>query len=334
MKILITGGAGFIGSHLVDRMISNCADERKEIVVLDNLSTGRLDYIEKYLDVEFFRFYRVNIVSDDIRRYFEGVDEVCHLAAHPDVRIGHRTPATNFDDIKATYNVMEAMRSSMDKDQDKKIIFTSTSTVYGEAKRMPTGEDYGPLVPISLYGASKLACEAIISAYAHTFDIKAWIYRLANVVGGRSTHGVIHDFIIKLSTSKKLHILGDGRQNKSYIHVDDCIDGMFFGLKASEDVNIFNIGNKDQISVKRIAEVVSEEMIASELIKEMPEFVFTGGKRGWKGDVPLMLLDISKIERMGWTPRYSSEEAVRIATREYLLRMRSEHFYPGELLSR
>ena len=172
-----------------------------------------------------------------------------------------------------------------------------------------------------LYGASKLTCEAFIGAYCHTFEMHAWIYRFANVIGRRSSHGVIYDFINKIrSNSRELEILGDGNQTKSYIYVDDCIEAMFAGLKAKANeeaknrVNIFNIGTDDMISVKRIAEIVCEEMHTS----PKPEFKFTGGKRGWKGDVPIMLLDASKLNKMGYKPRYNSEEAVRKATRDLL----------------
>ncbi|MHC1579754.1 MAG: NAD-dependent epimerase/dehydratase family protein [Candidatus Alkanophagales archaeon] len=312
MKVVVTGGAGFIGSHVVDRLVASGAD----VVVLDDLSSGSLKFIEPHLRRENFEFHRVDLAASasDITPLLDGADEVWHLAANPDVRVGAERPDVHFrHNIVATYTVLEAMR----RNDVRRIIFTSTSTVYGEAARLPTPEDYGPLTPISLYGASKLACEALISAYAHTFDMQAWIYRFANVVGRRSTHGVIFDFIRKLRANPRvLEILGDGNQTKSYIYIDDCVEAMFFGLKASEVVNVLNIGTEDQVTVRRIAEIVCEEM--GLVGSRMPEFRFTGGRRGWRGDVPLMLLDISRLKRLGWRPKYSSEEAVRRATRDLL----------------
>ncbi len=300
MAILVTGGAGFIGSHVVDRLV-----EREEVVILDNLSSG------KYLN-EKAEFVRVDLsrksdVEEVFRKY--EIDEVWHIAANPDVRVGSENPDEIYrNNVLATYNLLEAMR----KAKVDRIVFTSTSTVYGEAKAIPTPEDY-PTVPISIYGASKLACEALISSYCHTFDMQSWIYRFANVIGRRSNHGVIYDFILKLRKNPdELEILGDGEQNKSYIYISDCVDAMFHGLKADDRVNILNIGSEDQIKVRRIAEIVCEEMGLN------PVFRFTGGRRGWKGDVPVMLLSIEKLKAMGWKPRYNSEKAVRLAVRDLL----------------
>ncbi|RJS83500.1 NAD-dependent epimerase/dehydratase family protein [Methanophagales archaeon] len=313
MKILVTGGAGFIGSHVVNGLI----DAGHEIVVLDDLSSGYKKFIDPHVDKENFQFHRINLLHGDITVFFEGVEEVWHLAANPEVRIGAKDTRIHLEqNVIATHHVLEAMRTK----NVRRIIFTSTSTVYGEADKLPTPEEY-PTRPISLYGASKLACEALIGAYCHTFDMHAWIYRFANVIGKRSSHGVIYDFINKIrSNSQELEILGDGNQKKSYIYVDDCIEAMFAGLKAKakeedkDKVNIFNIGTEDMINVKRIAEIVCEEMHTS----TKPEFKFTGGKRGWKGDVPTMLLDVSKLNKLGWKQRYNSEEAVRKAIRDLL----------------
>uniref|UniRef100_A0A7J2TK89 NAD-dependent epimerase/dehydratase family protein n=1 Tax=Archaeoglobus fulgidus TaxID=2234 RepID=A0A7J2TK89_ARCFL len=297
--ILVTGGAGFIGSHLVDRLV-----EMDKVIVLDNLSSGKREFLNENAE-----FFLVDLAKDDIREYLKGVDEVWHLAANPDVRMGYEKPEEIYkNNVLATFRLLEAMR----KAGVKRIIFTSTSTVYGEAKVIPTPEDY-PAHPISIYGASKLACEALIESYCHTFDMSAYIYRFANVIGRRSTHGVIYDFIRKLrANQKELEILGNGEQNKSYIYIDDCIDAMFAGLKANEKVNIFNIGSEDQIKVRRIAEIVCEEMGLN------PVFKFTGGDRGWIGDVPVMLLSIEKLKKMGWRPKYRSEEAVRKAVRDLM----------------
>ncbi len=315
MKILVTGGAGFIGSHVVDRLVK----EKHEIVVLDDLSSGDEEFIVSHThrSEEKFQFHKIDLLHGDITGFFEGVEEVWHLAANPEVRIGAEDTRVHLEqNVIATYNVLEAMRAK----GVRRLIFTSTSTVYGDADKLPTPEEY-PTIPISLYGASKLACEALIGAYCHTFDMRAWIYRFANVIGRRSSHGVIYDFINKIrSNSKELEILGDGNQTKSYIYVADCIEAILEGLKASargenkNRVNIFNIGTDDMTTVKRIAEIVCEEMRVS----PKPKFKFTGGKRGWKGDVPIMLLDASKLNELGWKQKYNSEEAVRKAAGDLL----------------
>lgn len=297
--ILVTGGAGFIGSHIVDRLV-----ELDEVLVLDNLSSGRKEFVNKAA-----RLHVVDIAEAPLADYLKGVEEVWHLAANPDVRMGAEKPDEIYrNNILATYRLLEAMR----KAGVRRIVFTSTSTVYGEAKLIPTPEDY-PTHPISLYGASKLACEALIESYCHTFDFQAYIFRFANVIGKRSTHGVIYDFIKKLRANpNELEILGNGEQNKSYIYIEDCISAMFAGLRANEKVNIFNIGSEDQIKVRRIAEIVAEEMGLN------PRFRFTGGDRGWKGDVPVMLLSIERLKALGWKPRFGSEEAVRMTVRDLL----------------
>ncbi|MCD6223206.1 MAG: NAD-dependent epimerase/dehydratase family protein [Thermoplasmata archaeon] len=311
MKALVTGGAGFIGSHLIDALLKKDYD----VACIDNFSSGKMEFIEHNLDkIELIKGDLLN--RDDIKKALKSVDIVFHLAANPDVRLGVENTKIHFEqNILATYNLLEEMRLA----GVKKIVFTSSSTVYGEAEKIPTPEDYGPLIPISLYGASKLAAEALITAYCHTFDMEAKIYRFANVVGPRSTHGVIYDFIHKLLKDKtKLEILGDGSQKKSYLYIDDCIDAMFFGLQSSKQVDIFNIGSEDWVNVKRIAEIVSEEM------KLQPEFIFTGGidGRGWKGDVKIMKLDITKLKNMGWKPRYNSEEAVRMTAKWMIEKLR------------
>jgi UDP-glucose 4-epimerase len=310
MKIVVTGGAGFIGSHVVDRLLVE-VEENHEVVVLDNLSSGNEEFIAPHFSDKRFQFHKVDLLHDDITGFFDGADEVWHLAANPEVRLGAEHTRIHLEqNVIATYNVLEAMRLN----DVRRILFTSTSTVYGEADQLPTPEEY-PTVPISLYGASKLAAEAFIASYCHTFEMQAWIYRFANVIGARSTHGVIYDFINKIrSNPAELEILGDGTQTKSYIYVTDCIAAMRAGLQAVDksSVHIFNIGTNDMTSVTRIAELVSEAMHVT------PEFTFTGGKRGWKGDVPVMLLDASQLNDLGWTQRYTSEEAVKKAIRDSL----------------
>ncbi|MEM5811471.1 MAG: NAD-dependent epimerase/dehydratase family protein [Candidatus Aenigmatarchaeota archaeon] len=299
MRILVTGGAGFIGSHLVDRLIK----EGNEVIVIDNLSSGKKENIQAHFSNPNFKFYQLDLVKDEISYYFKNIDEVWHLAANSDVRSALKNTRIDIEqNILATYNVLEAMR----KNNVRKIFFTSSSTVYGEAKVIPTPENHSTLIPISLYGASKLACEALISAYCHMFDMKAIIFRIANVIGPRMTHGVIYDFINKLRKNpNELEILGNGNQKKSYIYIDDCIDAMILiAKKCNSNFEIFNIGSEDWIEVRKIAEIICKNLGLN------PNFKFTGGERGWPGDVSLMLLDISKAKSFGWHPKTEIIDAI------------------------
>jgi UDP-glucose 4-epimerase len=310
-KMLVTGGAGFIGSFLVDRLI----EQGNKITIFDNLSSGKIEFIEKHFDNPDFTLIKGDLLDfQAVERACRDIDFVFHVAANPDVRLGASDTKVHFDqNILASYNLLEAMR----KNNVKKIAFTSTSTVYGEAHIIPTPENYGPLIPISLYGASKLACEALITSYSHTFDMQAWIFRFANIVGPRSTHGITVDFIRKLRENPaQLEILGDGKQEKSYLHVLECVEAILFAIeKSKEDVNIFNIGSEDTISATNIGETIVEEMRLSDV-----RFIYTGGNRGWKGDVPRMRLDIEKLKAMGWKPVYTSERSVKETARALLNR--------------
>jgi len=306
MKALVTGGAGFIGSHLVDELIRH----GRTVRVLDNLSAGKEEFIERHFSNPNFEFFKTDLLKGDIDEYFKEIDRVFHLAANPEVRIGAENTRIDLEqNVLVTHNVLEAMR----KERVKSIVFTSSSTVYGEAD-IPTPENYTPLRPISLYGASKLACESMISAYCHTFGINAVVLRLANVIGKRSTHGVTRNFVDGLKKNPdELKILGNGLQNKSYIYITDFIKAMLLAVDNSEKpFDVFNIGSEDQVDVRRIAEIVSQEMGLN------PKFAFAGGNRGWKGDIPVMLLDISKIKKLGWKPEYNSEDAVRKTARGLL----------------
>lgn len=308
-KILVTGGAGFIGSHIVDKLIKS----GNEVIVFDNLSSGKLEFIEHHIKAPNFKLIEGDLLDQNsIEKACKGIDFICHVAANPDVKLGASDTKVHFDqNILATYNLLEAIR----KNRVKKIAFTSTSTVYGEASILPTPENYGPLVPISLYGASKLACEALITAYSHIFDLQAWIFRFANIVGPRGTHGIIVDFIYKLQNSpSQLEVLGDGKQEKSYLHVSECVASILFAIENSkENVNIFNIGSEDTINATTIGKIVVEEMGLSNV-----QFLYTGGSRGWKGDVPRMRLEIEKLKALGWKPVYSSERSVRETTKTLL----------------
>lgn len=314
MKVLVTGGAGFIGSHLVDRLM----EDGYEVRVLDDLSAGSLENLKGWIDHERFEFMQGDLRRRDVcEKAVKRVDAVFHLAANPEVRIGAQSPELLYEtNVLITYNLLEAIR----KEDIKALAFTSSSTVYGEAKKIPTPEDYGPLEPISVYGGAKLAAEALIAGYAHTFDIKAVVFRLANIIGKRSNHGVIYDFINKLKANPdRLEILGDGTQRKSYLHVSDTVEAMLYlfkeFLKEDKVYDAYNIGSEDWITVTEIAEIVSREMGLN------PEFYFTGGVdggRGWKGDVKIMLLSIEKAKAKGWKPKMNSKEAVEKTVRELL----------------
>jgi len=316
MRVLVTGGAGFIGSHLVDSLM---LDGDSEVVVLDNLSSGGLHNLARWKDDARFRFVRGDLKNkDDLGRSLEEVEFVYHLAANPEVRVGETDPSIHFDEnLVATFNLLEEMR----RRKVGKIVFSSTSTVYGETAVLPTPEEYGPVLPISTYGASKLGCEALISSYAYTFGLRGLILRMANIVGGRSMHGAVVDFVRKLRQNPaELEILGDGSQKKSYLHVDDCVSAIRrisdAFLKTASRVDVYNIGSADVVSVGRIGQIVAEEMGLRNV-----RFKFTGGidgGRGWLGDVKEMQLSIDKLLRTGWKPRLNGEEAVRVAALEIL----------------
>jgi UDP-glucose 4-epimerase len=305
---VVTGGAGFIGSHLVDTLVA----QGNEVLVIDSLCAGRRDTIARHIDSRTIRFLKEDLLGNGWQDAISGADRLFHLAADPDVRQSAASPdPTMQNNVIATYRVLEAMRLY----EIPEMVFTSTSTVYGEAGIIPTPEDYTPLEPISVYGASKLACEALISAYCHSFGMKAWNFRFANIVGERSGHGVITDFIRKLRANPaELEILGDGKQAKSYLEVHECIAAMLYATgKARGTVNTFNIGSEDWIDVKTIAEIVLEEMNLSGT-----QLRFTGGERGWVGDVPRMQLSLERIKALRWKPQLGSKESVRLAVRDLL----------------
>ena len=303
--VLVTGGAGFIGSHLADKLMEN----NDHVRVFDNLSSGCQENVRRWLDNSEFEFLKGDLLNkQDTKRAVENCEVVFHLAANPEVRLSSVSPNVHFEqNIVATNNLLEAVRKS---GSAKSFVFTSSSTVYGEASQIPTPENYAPLEPISVYGASKMASEALIMAYAHTYGFNTVIYRLANIIGPRSKHGVIHDFIEKLRFNPyELEILGDGTQAKSYLYVDDCVEAILFGfMKSSHRVEAFNLGSEDQINVNSIAQIVVEEMDLKNVT-----FRYTGGVdggRGWKGDVKHMLLAVDRLKTLGWRPKLSSVEAV------------------------
>jgi UDP-glucose 4-epimerase len=308
MRCFVTGGAGFIGSHLVDYLLK----KKHNVTVFDNLSSGKIDFIKHNMDNKNFNFAESDLINiEELYDAIKGHDVVFHIAANPDVRLGAQKPDIAKKDILATYNILDSMRmNNIDK-----IVFSSSSTIYGETPAFPLPENYGPLLPISVYGAAKLAAEGLISSFCHSFDMKGWIYRFANVVGDRGTHGVIVDFIKKLRKNpKELEILGDGKQRKPYLYVTECIDGILHGFEnANEEINYFNLGCDSATEVTRIAELVVEEMGLKNVT-----FCYTGGKRGWKGDVPHFQFEIEKIKKLGWGPKLDSDQAVRKAIQDVL----------------
>ncbi len=308
MRYFVTGGAGFVGSHLVDKLM-----EKGEVTVYDDLSSGRREFIQQHLSRDDFKFIKADLLEfSALRKAMKGHDVVFHMAANPEARAGiEDTDIDLRQGTLATYNVLEAMRIN----GLKRLVFASSSTVCGETPPLPITEDYGPLLPISLYGASKLACEGLITAFCHLFGMQAWLFRLANVVGKRVTHGVIFDFIAKLRQNpKELEVLGDGTQEKPYLFVEDCVDGILFGFEHSNgQINIFNLGCSSSTSVDTLAKVLIEEMGLQNV-----ELHYTGGNRGWPGDVPQVRFDVERMERLGWRAKYSSDEAVRKAIRQIL----------------
>jgi UDP-glucose 4-epimerase len=309
MRYFVTGGAGFIGSHLVDRLMA----EGNYVTVFDNFSVGKMEFIKQHIKNKKFKLIQADLLDLGIlKKSIIGHDVVFHLAANPEARLGiENTELDLKQETIVTYNVLEAMRVN----GIQKIVFSSSGTIYGETPSIPIPENYGPALPISLYGAGKLASEGLVSAFCGTFGMQAWIYRFANVVGSRATHGVIYDFINKLRQNPvELEILGDGNQNKPYLHIEDCVDGMLFGLKNAHDkLNVFNLGCTTATNVNNIARMLTEEMGFNEVV-----FRYTGGDRGWPGDVPQFRCDVEKASKLGWKAKYPSDEAVRKAIREML----------------
>jgi UDP-glucose 4-epimerase len=281
--------------------------------VYDNLSSGDQRFISHHQNNKQFTFIKADLLNlKKLTKELYGHDIVFHLAANPHVRLGEKQTDLDLNQgIIATYNTLEAMRHH----DITKIVFSSSSVVYGETQTPSLPETHGPTLPISLYGAGKLGAEALISAFCGTFDFQTWMYRFANVVGSRGTHGVIVDFIQKLRNNpKQLEILGDGKQCKPYLYVTDCVNGILYGYQhAKEKINLFNLSCDTTTTVTRIAEMVVEEMRLNNVT-----FRYTGGVRGWKGDVPRFELDATKINTLGWKATKTSDEAVRKAIRDAL----------------
>ena len=307
LRTLVTGGAGFIGSNLVDRLLAM----GHSVVVYDNFSTGQ----ERFLEVArlfstFSLVYGDTLDMDSLARAMSGSDFVFHLAANADVRFGTEHPRKDLDqNMIATFNVLEAMRTN----GIRRIAFASTGSIYGEPDVFPTPEDAPFPVQTSLYGASKLAGEALIQAYCEGFGFQGYIFRFVSILGERYTHGHVFDFFkALLQNPAELHVLGNGQQRKSYLYIQDCLDAMLLAMeRATEKVNIFNLGTDEYCQVNDSIGWITGHLGLS------PQRSYTGGERGWIGDSPFIFLDCSKIRELGWKPKLKICEGI-IRTLEYL----------------
>lgn len=309
MNILVTGGAGFIGSHLCDALI----ERGHNLTVVDNLVLGRKENISHLFGRAGFEFIEENLLHEEaMRNLFKNgcFDMVYHLAANSDIQKGGKDPLVDYDlTFNTTFHILQLMKEF----QVKKLFFASTSAIYGETYEV-LDEDYGPLRPVSNYGAGKLASEAFISAFSSTYKIQTWITRFPNVVGERFTHGVIYDFIHKLQkNSKELEVLGNGEQCKPYVYVKDLVEGILYVVDhASADYNVYMLGSDTRTKVKEIAAMVIEEMGLDATIR------YTGDNRGWVGDVPEFRYNLDRVNSLGWKAAYTSNEAVRVAIQKAL----------------
>lgn len=307
MAIVVTGCAGFIGSNMVDRLLAR----GEGVIGIDNFSTGQRRFLEKALGHPGFRLVEADLLDlPGLTEAFKGADCVLHFAANADVRFGTEHPRRDLEqNTIATFNVLEAMRAN----GIRRIAFSSTGSVYGEALTIPTPEDAEFPVQTSLYGASKLAGEGLIAAYSEGFGFQSWIFRFVSILGERYTHGHVFDFYRQLRADPtRLRVLGNGKQRKSYLYVQDCVDAILLAMeKATEKVNIFNLG------VDAYCEVNHSIGWISEALGVQPRLEYTGGDRGWIGDNPFIFLDTKKIRALGWTPRLDIREGV-IKTVEYL----------------
>ena len=313
-KVFVTGGAGFIGSHVVDLLVQ----QGYHVTCFDNLSHGHLDYLAPHVGKKNFVFVEGNLLDKEkVMDHLKGNDVVWHLAANTDIIGSHTKPERDLNDgVIATYHVLEAMRLH----KVIYLLFPSSGAVYGNL----CTEDYvteksGPLLPVSTYGAGKIGCESFISSYCHVYGIRAWIFRFGNVIGSRMTHGVIYDFINKLKKNPhQLEILGDGKQEKNYFLVEECIDGMAYAfrhvpLTENEPCKVFNLGTNSISRVVNIANIIIDEMGLKNT-----EVKIAGTKLAWPGDQPRVHMEVNLMSSFGWNAKYSSDESVRIAVRRYL----------------
>ena len=306
-RFFVTGAAGFIASNLVDRLLG----EGMPVVAYDNFSTGLDENLEQVRSNNNFELIRGDVLDlPALTKAMAGCDFVFHLAANADVRFGTLHPQKDLEqNTTATFNVLEAMRAN----DIRNIAFSSTGSIYGEPELFPTPEDAPFPVQTSMYGASKLACEGLIQAYCEGFGFRGWIFRFVSILGERYSHGHVFDFYKKLlSDPDHLHVLGNGRQRKSYLYIQDCIDAMFMAIERAEDkVNIFNLGTDEYCEVNNSIGWISEHLGLD------PELSYEGGERGWIGDSPFIFLDCSRIRALGWRPKLTIQEGI-IKTLEHL----------------
>ena len=304
-RAFVTGGAGFIGSHIVDRL----AQVGANVTIYDNFSTGQEQFISHHAGNPKVRIVRADVLdSERLKKEMVNSDFVFHLQANADVRGGIQLTRVDLEqNTIATWNVLEAMRIN----EIKHIVFASSAAVYGEPDVFPTPESYAPL-QTSLYGASKLACEAMIQAYSEYFGITCYIFRFVSWIGERYSHGVIFDFIKKLrGNTQMLEVLGDGKQRKSYLDVIDGVDGIFYAVEHAKELkNVFNLGHDEFMNVLELADVIVEELGLKRV-----RYLTTGGERGWLGDLPFVHLDTTKLKALGWRPQVSIEQGIRNTVR-------------------
>ncbi len=299
-KILVTGCAGFVGSNLVDILLT----QKCHIIGIDNLKTGQKAFLKSALKNKNFQFFKCDLLNlNKIKKIFKGSEIVFHLAANADVRYGYKNPYRDLEqNTITTFNVLEAMR----KNNINKIVFCSTGSAYGEPKNFPTPENDDFPIQTSFYGASKVAGESFIEAYCEAFNFKSWIFRFVSILGNRYTHGHVYDFCNQLFKNPAcLKVLGDGNQRKSYLHVNDCISAMLIAIKKSKNkINIFNLGTNEYVNVKQSIGVICKQL------KVKPRVSFTGGKRGWIGDSPFIFLSTKKIRSLGWKPKFTIKKSI------------------------
>jgi UDP-glucose 4-epimerase len=300
-RVIVTGCAGFIGSNFLDSLL----DSGAHVIGIDNFQTGKKEFLENALRSKNFTLHDIDLLStQNLQSVFEKVDLVFHFAANADVRFGAEHPRRDLEqNVIVTHNILEAMRLS----GTSKIVFASTGSVYGDAEVIPTPENAPFPIQTSLYGASKLACEGLITAYVEAFGMQAWIFRFVSILGPRYTHGHVYDFYQQLMKDPKtLTVLGNGHQKKSYLHVSDCIRAIYISLEKSlKPVNVINLGVDGYCEVRDSVEWITSEMRVN------PEIYYGTEPKGWIGDNPLIHLDTKRILGLGWSPRYSIEEAVR-----------------------
>jgi len=312
MLILVTGGAGFIGSHLVDKLVELGYSVR----VIDNLSSGSLDNIKHHLERKSIEFVNLDIKNyEELRRFVKDkdVEVVFHFAANPEVRVSTTNPEIHFrENIVATFNILEASRLG----GVKEIVFASSSTVYGEVGSIPVPEET-PTRPVSVYGASKASCENLLHAYSSLYGIRAVVLRYANIVGPRLRHGVIYDLLMKLSRNRsELEVLGDGEQTRSYLHVKDAVEATILAWRSTRDhYVVLNVGNTDYITVRDIVSTILEETGLTR-VKVIYKPLLHGV--GWPGDIKKIVLDIRKLMSLGWKPSMNSREAVASTVRQLI----------------